>query len=387
MRKALYVWKGQYPWDIRAEKICNSLIKNGYEVYLLARWFDGETEKENYKGINIIRVGFEKAFKLTQPLSINPIWKKAIKNTVQEIRPNVIIPRDIMLAEVCGTIGHKYDIPVIMDMAEHYPAAMKGWKKYYDNISLRFLVHYLNIPELVEKRAIKLMNGIITVSKELSNRINKIYSFDNNKLQIVHNTPELDFVNNIKKGFNEPIVNFAYHGHFSQDRNIETLIKAFIIASKTDNGIKLILAGNGENFQECLNIANSSPISDRIIFKGKYKFEELNQLYSETDIGLLPFKNNEFINHIIANKLFDYMAIGKPIIVSEASPMKRIINETKAGFIADCSKPESLADAMLKIKNSNLKQLSENGIKAFIEKYNWNIDSKNMIDFFERIIN
>lgn len=387
MKKALYVWKGQYPWDIRAEKICNSLIKNGYEVYLLSRWFDGELERENYKGINIIRAGFNKQFTLTQPISINPIWKNAIKDAVMEIKPDVIIPRDIMLAEACGKIGRKYNTPVIMDMAEHYPAAMKGWKKYYDNVSLRILVHHLNIPELVEKRAVKLMDGIITVSEELNNRINTIYTINKEKLQIVRNTPDKNFIDNIRKGFCQPIRNFAYHGHFSQDRNLETLIEAFSIAAIKDKEIKLILAGSGENYMDCINIGSKSKAKDRIIFKGKYRFEELNQLYSETDIALLPFKNNDFINHIIANKLFDYMSIGKPIIVSEAIPMKRIIIETKAGIVVDCSNPENIAAAILNIKNLNLQEMSENGIKAFKEKYNWEVDSKNMINFIERIIN
>jgi len=35
--KILLIWKDDYPWDIRVEKMCLSLISFGYEVHILAR--------------------------------------------------------------------------------------------------------------------------------------------------------------------------------------------------------------------------------------------------------------------------------------------------------------------------------------------------------------
>ncbi len=386
MKKAIYVWKGQYPWDIRAEKICNSLIKNGYEVYLIARWFDGEPERENYKNINIIRAGFQKQFKLSQPISINPIWKNTINNAVQEIKPDIIIPRDIMLAEACGKIGHKFDIPVIMDMAEHYPAAMKGWKKYYDNLSLRILVHYLNIPELVEKRAVNLMDGIITVCTEQNQRLNEQFNFSLYNMQVVHNTPTKDF---FKDNTNQKKINgiiFGHHGFTTNEKSIKNFLLGFILAANIDKKIEFLIYGDGESYDELSNIANSSNVNNQIKFKGNYLFNDLPQIINLFDIGVIPYQISDFNNYTIHNKIFDYMASGRPVIVSEATPMKRIINETKAGIVVDCSNPENIADAILNIQNLDLQTMSENGIKAFREKYNWEVDSKNMIDFIERII-
>ncbi len=386
MPVVLYVWKGNYPWDVRAEKVCKSLIKAGHEVYMLARWAEGQAERESIDGINVIRVGYKTARKLTQPLSINPIWAGAIKKAILELKPAIIIPREIMLAEACGRLGRRYNIPVVMDMAEHYPAAMKGWKKYYKSLSLRILVHHLNIPEIVEQRAVRLMSGIITVSRELSDRLGKVHHFNTGDIQIVNNTPEKQWFDGVDKGPKLPPLRFAYHGHFSQDRNLDTMIKAFIIAAEKCSGIRLTLAGDGENFDECFEIAEQSAVKDRICFTGAYKHGDIRKLYGETDIAILPFKTNEFINHIIANKLFDYMAAGKPVIVSRAKPMARIIEETGAGIVADCSSPESLADVIININDYPLREMSENGIAAFRDKYNWDVDADNLIKFVNRLI-
>ena len=52
-KKIVYIWDGDYPWDIRVEKICLSLVNAGYEVHIAARNLeqkvDYEEEKENLR--------------------------------------------------------------------------------------------------------------------------------------------------------------------------------------------------------------------------------------------------------------------------------------------------------------------------------------------------
>jgi hypothetical protein len=123
-KKVLYIWKGPYPWDVRTAKFCESLNNNDYDVHLLARWKDDKYEKEKINNIIVHRVGYKKNHKLSIPIPYNPIWKTAIQKKIKEILPDLIIVREIMLAEVSGKLAKKNNIPIIMDMAENYPAAM-----------------------------------------------------------------------------------------------------------------------------------------------------------------------------------------------------------------------------------------------------------------------
>ncbi len=386
MKSILYVWKSPYPWDPRIEKICNTLHKNNFNVIILARWDGKQPERELIDGITIIRSGYKLPRKFSTPLSSNPVWKKAIMNAIREFKPSLIIPREIMLAEACGKAGRKFGIPVIMDMAEHYPAAMKGWDKYYRNIFKRIAVHYLNIPGRVEKRSVHLMDGILTVSYELSQRLNNLYSFPIEKMQVIHNTPEKQWFDNVRIGIDNSLVEFAYHGYMTPDRNLDKMVKGFIIAAGKLPDIRLTIAGSGETYKLLCEIADRSECPERIKFTGSYSHSDIEKLYSEMDVGILPFKNNEFINHIIANKFFDYLAAGKPMIVSQAIPMARLINETNAGISVDCNDENEIANAIINIRGMNIKQMSGNGRKAFLEKYNWDVDGKNMLGFVNRVI-
>jgi glycosyltransferase involved in cell wall biosynthesis len=386
LKNVLYVWKSPYPWDPRIEKICKTLHSNNFDVNLLARWDGKQRENETIDGLNVIRVGYNLPTKFSAPLFSNPVWKKAISSAIKEFKPTLIMPREIMLAETCGKAGRKFGIPVLMDMAEHYPAAMKGWDKYYRNIVKRFAVHYLNVPERVERSCVGLMDGILTVSSELSKRLNDKYSYPFKKMQVIHNTPEKSWFDNVRIGSSVPPIEFAYHGYMTPDRNLDKMVKGFIIAAKTVPDIRLTVAGTGDTYETLLEIAQKSQYTDRIRFTGPYLHSEIDKLYSEMDIGILPFKNNEFINHIIANKFFDYLAAGKPMIVSQAKPMARLIEETKAGIAVDCNDENEIAQAIIKIREMDVKKFSENGRKAFLEKYNWDVDAKNMIEFINRII-
>lgn len=386
MKPILYIWKSEYPWDVRVEKVCKALQQYGYNVNILARAKDEISEYEEIDGLHIHRVGFRKNRMLSLPIPNNPVWKKAIKKAIEDIQPSLIIVREIMLAELASKLAKKHSIPIIMDMAEHYPAAMRGWKKYMDNFFLRFIVKTLKIPDIVEKRAVRSMDGIIFVSPELGRRIQNKYNYDLKNSTIINNTPEISWFNDISVGLADKPYRFAYHGHMTQDRNLYLMVKAFIIAAQSDSDITLYIAGDGETYEECKALADSSNVSNRITFHGAFDHSEIKKLYSKMDFGILPFKNNEFINHIVANKLFDYMAAGKPVIVSEAIPMKRIINETGAGICVDCNDAENLAQAMLSIRNSNPKQMSDLGCRAFEYKYNWEVDKVHLLDFVRQYI-
>lgn len=380
------MWKGVYPWDVRVEKICKALVKQGHQVHLLARCDYNQYPREYIDDYEVIRVGSNHKRFISTPISNNPMWRNAIKMAIEEIKPDLIIPREVMLAEVCSEFAHRKGIPVVMDMAENYPEVMRGWKQYQSKMYLRLLVHYLRYPDFVERRSVGMMDGIITVCSEQRDRLNKRFGFPYEKMQIVHNTPELSWFEGARRGSSNPPTVFAYHGFINYERNLSNLIKGFVRACKSVDNIKLVIAGKGEEYNELLNQAKSSTASEHIHFKGEYDQSDMKHLVGEMDIGILPYRINAHINNTISNKLFDYLAVGKPVIVSQSPPMIRIMEETKSGIVVDCTSEKSIAEGIISVMNMNLDAMSRNGLKAAQEKYNWEVDSQVMVGFLNRFL-
>jgi len=52
----LYIWDSDYPWDVRAEKICQSLVRHGFESHIAARNLKKRPCYEKIDGIHVHRI-------------------------------------------------------------------------------------------------------------------------------------------------------------------------------------------------------------------------------------------------------------------------------------------------------------------------------------------
>ena len=387
-KKILYVWKSEYPWEIRIKKITQSLVNAGFDTYVLAK-YNGEKNNSEIvdNGVKVIRFGRDFGAMIA-PLPFNPIWKKAINVTIKELKPDLIIVREMMLGEMTAKLGRKYKIPVIMDMAENYPACIREWKKYNSNFLKRFLIHKLKYPDITERKSIKLCDGIMVVCDEQIERLNRLYNYDKEKISVIENTPEDDFLSKInysevdlkhKLENNLPIV-FGHHGHLTGDKSIKTFLYAFEKLSAKYN-IKLIIVGTGEEETNYKNIVKDFKSKENIHFMGRLDSNDFQKMINETDIGIMPYPINDQNNYTIHNKVYFYMKSGKPILTNIVKPYIRLFNETKAGLALDFTTIDNAVKSIEQMLHSDTITMSKNGRQAVLEKYNWNTDAAKMIEF------
>ena len=127
-----------------------------------------------------------------------------------------------------------------------------------------------------------------------------------------------------------------------------------------------------------LNVAG--PVS----ITGRLPFREVEQRLSRADIGLIPHYATEAWNTTIPNKLFDYMALGLPVIVSEARPTPRIVEETACGEVFRDRNASDLARCILALTDPNgAIARRTNGRAAVRTRYNWTHDSRVFVDAVE----
>ncbi|MGA1414988.1 MAG: hypothetical protein ACO323_08105, partial [Candidatus Kapaibacteriota bacterium] len=127
----VYVVNAKVPEEVRAEKICSFLAGSGHKVVMACKW-SGESEiREQRDGYTIIRIGKGKGF-LSTCFPGNPVWSSALSSILHEFNPQLIICREMIPAQACVKANNN-NIPIILDMAEHYTAAMREWKKYNTN--------------------------------------------------------------------------------------------------------------------------------------------------------------------------------------------------------------------------------------------------------------
>ncbi|KKH68189.1 hypothetical protein DU87_06065 [Methanosarcina mazei] len=143
--------------------------------------------------------------------------------------------------------------------------------------------------------------------------------------------------------------------------------------------LKLMIVGEGDQFKSLIEIVDRFGLQDRVILTGKRPYEEIPQLISVANICLLPAYNNEVMKDIVPIKLYEYLAMHKPVITTKLPGVMKEFGENNG--VIYVNRPE---DVIKTVINLNDDEIIRNSLMAekFIQRYNWNI----IISEFENLI-
>lgn len=382
-KKIIYVWKSPYPWDVRVEKICKSLAKE-YEVLILARWGNETKKAEQIDGITVRRVGFREKPIKSLPLSFNRVWKKELETVIKGFKPDAIIVREIMLGTLVGKLGKKHNIPTIMDMAENYPAVIKLFKKYKQNIFSKFLIHTLDLAKTVEKNSLKLIKNIIVVCEEQVDRLKSEKYINSHKFCVVENTPPYEDNTKIEKKFEKPI--FGHHGNLTADKSVFEFLQAVIELLDEGFDMDFHIMGHGEIYQETKKIVDESGYKDKLIMYGNWNDNVYQKYLNTINFGVLPYAVNDFTNTTNFNKYYDFLKFGIPVITSDTKPMSRLNKHFECGITINVDSIADIKESIKKLYRVDYKKFSDNAYNAYEDRYNWSVDEVSLLKFVKELI-
>jgi len=297
--------------------------------------------------------------------------------------PDLVIAREILLAEPPAAACGVARVPMLIAMADHYPATMRTWDKYRRGLLSRLLVFTARIPDRVEKRAVALADGVITVCDEQCERLNRDFKYPRERMTVVHNTLDSGAFDEVRKGCSQPPKVFAHHGYVTSQRGLDNLVRGFALAARQEPGIELDVAGAGET-ANLSRIAHDLGVQDRVNVLGPYQHADLIRLYSRADVGMLAYPVDDSWGHTIPNKLFDYLACGKPVIVSPIGPFRRVVETARAGLVLASNSPEDVAAGILRIRHLNIDSMVQGALEAARTQYHWERDAVALVDFLNR---
>jgi hypothetical protein len=192
----LILWDADYPWDVRVQKVGETLAQHGWSVHVLARNLKRRATEELIGPMQIHRLkalpswlGALNDF-VSFPAFINPIWWLAALKTARKTGADLIVVRDLPLAPVGILAGNIRGLPVVMDMAESYPEMVRNvwtfapWK--LRNVFLRNPW----LAGLVEKFVLPRLDGVLVVVTESRDRLASLGA-NLKRITIVSNTPDI----------------------------------------------------------------------------------------------------------------------------------------------------------------------------------------------------
>ncbi|MEO8194751.1 MAG: glycosyltransferase family 4 protein [Gemmatimonadales bacterium] len=388
------IWDGDYPWDVRVEKIAGSLTDAGHEVHLVARNRARRPVRERLAEAEVHRL---KPWRLLGarldrgtmfPAFFNPRWVSAVIGTARRSRAELLLVRDLPLAPTAVWAGRRLGIPVVLDMAENYPAMMRGLWETGVQRRTDVLVRNPKLTASVERWVLARADHVLVVVDESSDRLRAL-GVEASRITVVCNTPKLSRLNETgpkvhKEGSTLELI---YLGLLEAPRGLNVLIDAVAQAREAGTCVRLTLLGDGRDRDSIEKRARALGLDETVVrFCGRVPYADAVRLLQRADVGVVPHVANESWNTTIPNKLFDYMAAGLAVLTSSAKPAARIVRETGAGVVFEHTKSSDCAAALGILARAEFRALcGANGRRAVESRFHWERDAERMVGAVNRI--
>ncbi|AFY57862.1 glycosyltransferase [Rivularia sp. PCC 7116] len=246
------------------------------------------------------------------------------------------------------------------------------------------------IAKWMEIQAYKKCDVLACVSETLKEILVRDYDIQPDKIVIVNNAVDIDFLNpklhNQKRIFSGFTVGFV--GSLYAWSGLNLLLEVIAELRKTGLDISLVVVGDGAMKADWENLAEALGISENVAFIGRVPWQVVPQYIAGFDVGFsgqVQLQMGEM--YLSPMKLYEYMSMAKPVVASAFEDAKRLVNY-QTGFLFQPGEKEDLKRALL-LAFSQQEALPKMGHLARIEIVNhhsWNSRVQVLVKGVEQIL-
>jgi colanic acid biosynthesis glycosyl transferase WcaI len=135
-----------------------------------------------------------------------------------------------------------------------------------------------------------------------------------------------------------------------------------------DVGIHLTFVGDGPEKKYLIQMAGKLNL-ERVLFLESVPKKRMPEILNSADVILVPLKVQ--LTGAVPSKLYEAMAMGKPIVLIAASEAAGIVHDAGCGIVVQPGDIEGLRSAMMDLKSNpeKCRQMGLNGRRAAVQKY------------------
>lgn len=180
------------------------------------------------------------------------------------------------------------------------------------------------------------------------------------------------------EGFNIFLVSYLY-----KIKHIISVVDAVARVRSRVPGLMCIIIGDGPRKAELQEMVRAKGLQGSFHFLGVIPYDTMPKMLSSADVIIIPYSNLEGIHYQCNIKIFEFMALGIPIIASDVGEIRKYLEDGKAGYIIKPDSPEAIAEAIVEAY-SNLNeamQKAEYARKISVEKNDWKFRAEKLEGF------
>ncbi|WP_413431198.1 glycosyltransferase family 4 protein [Crateriforma spongiae] len=315
-------------------------------------------QTESVDGIKVVRVWtYVAANSGTLPRIANYVsyFFSAVLASLTLSRPDVIVATSPQF--FCGWAGvwasRLKRAPLILEIRDIWPesiAAVGAMKK-------GLLTKYL---EWLEKRMYRAADRIVAVGTGYRDNIIAKVPKTADIISVVTNGVDADRFQPLDPdptfkasyGLTDQFI-CSYVGTIGMAHGLEVVIEAAIqLKAQGRQDIAFLLVGDGAKREELTRMATENGVNDLVKFTGRLPKERMPTVIASSDCSLVHLRGTELFGTVIPSKIFELMAMERPIIMGVRGPAQDIVLEAGGGQPMTPDDPEDLVRIVTQMADS-----------------------------------
>ena len=272
----------------------------------------------------------------------------------------------VLIAYLMGKIRR---VPFIFEVRDLWPGIFVELGVLKNPILIKAL-------ESVEMYLYRKATKIVVVTQGFKMNISS-RGISDDKITVITNGVDLSFLDPNKIS-NEKIVELKTHFHINNkfvvlymgahgiSHGLEVILE---VAKKLRNSnVVFLFVGDGAEKEKLIQLSNSWNL-DNVIFHESVERNQTPLYYSMADACLVPLKNIQGFETFIPSKMFEIMALKRPILASVRGEAEKILIKSGSALISTPENADELVANIEKLKNDEVlsHKLGESG-REFVEK-------------------
>jgi glycosyltransferase involved in cell wall biosynthesis len=383
-----------YPFDPRPRRAIDALVGAGATVDLICLGDEKAPRREVQNGINVLRVPLKHPRRGKVEYALRYGIFILISGLVFAFRslrrrydlvyvhnmPDILV----LSALIPKALGAK----VVLDLHDPMPELMKTiFHVSEENRSVQLM-------KRLEKWSIARTDLVVTVNLACK-RIFSTRSCAPEKIAVVMNAPDgkiFPFREAAAESVGgrdskTPFV-IMYHGSLVERNGLDVAIDALGRVRETVPNAELYVFGPSTVFLERMQkVAQEKGLEDCVRYQGPRKLEELVTEIGKCDLGVIPNHRNAFTDINTPTRMFEYLALGKPVIAPSTLGITDYFDKESLLFF----EPGNAADLARQIEFAYFhpREMSEIACRGqnVYREHTWDRESHTLLDRVSGILN
>jgi glycosyltransferase involved in cell wall biosynthesis len=376
-----------YETDNRVRRYAEALARRGAEVDAIVLRREGQQRFEISRGVRVKRIQ-RRTINEKGPLSylakllmffLRTFWVLTVlhlKRPYDIIHVHSVPDFQVFATIIPWLMGAR----IILDIHDIVPEFYAS--KF--NVSSRSLSFRILL--LVEKLSAAYAHHVIIANDLWYHRLVQ-RSVAKDKCTAIINFPDTSiFSNHPRRVTHGGDFVICYPGTLNSHQGVDLALMAVAILCRKGLNLKLVIIGDGPDRNKLKAMITELGLENRVTLIGFVPMEQVAETMAETDVGVVPKRNDSFGDEAFSTKTMEFMAMGVPVIAARTRIDQYYFSDDLVQFFEPNNADDLAAKLLLLIENRELRGKLSARASEFIRHNNWEVKQNDYFSLLDRLM-